>query len=386
MPAPGEVKQPAADIPAPGEVKPPVADIPAPGEVSKPADIPAPGEVSKPADIPAPGEVAAPAAAAPAPEPEPQGDIAEDPFSGGVSFDPNAGIIDDVGGEIKPKGGVGLPIFAAVIGIVVGMGLGWMAHKANDGGMRFDAAIAKAKTIEEKINEIEKTRALIALKIGDAEEALTAKKGDDAVAALDELEPTFIELGDIFGWQMAAMDPAVVKKIFDLAEANNSMQIDVGILKGWVTQYKDVLTERISGPSSYVVIANPQAGGSVLAEYVAAICEDIPDPRPEDFKPDSLKKCDKEKDDILKAKAYLVRTEIGGETRLVPGGQAFYLTPTGAMYNYAIGQSPNANAKGYFDLRMGKLKGELDAMVKLKDGALEGVANYTKNPNLDGGG
>lgn len=383
VPAPGEVAAPAADIPAPGEVSKP-ADIPAPGEVSTPADIPAPGEVSRPADIPAPGEVSRPAPEpAPAPSAQPQGDLADDPFSGGASFNPDAGLIDDVG-EIKGKSNIGLTIFAGLIGIVVGAGLGWMGHRATDSRMRHDAAIAKAKKIEEKINEIEKNRALIALKVGDAEEALSSKKPEEAIAALNELEPTFIELKEIFGWQMASMDQTVVKAIFDLAEANNSMQIDVGILKGWVTQNAEILTERVTGPSSFVVIANQEAGGSIMAEYVSAICEEIPEPLPEDFKVDSLKKCEGE--EILKANAYVVRMEIGGDTSMIPRGPANYLTPAGPMYNYAIGQSPAANAKAEFDLRMGKLNGGLAAMVKLKETALEGVANYTKNPNVDGDG
>ncbi|MCA9684108.1 MAG: hypothetical protein KC457_18050 [Myxococcales bacterium] len=360
-------------------------DIPAPGEVIKPVDIPAPGEVKKPIDIPAPGQVLQPepaVAAAPAAAAQPQGDIAEDPFSGGAAFDPDAGVIADIGGDVGGKSNIGLPIFAGLIGILVGVGLGWMGHKATDSGGRHEAAIKKAATIQEKVEEIEKTRALIALKVGDAEEALKAKDGDKAVAALDELEPTFIELGDLFGWQMAAMDPKIIKKIFDLAEANNSMQIDVGILKGWVGTNKDVLVDRIKGPNAFVVITNPEAGGAILAEYVSAICEDIPDPLPEDFKVDSLKKCENEA--ILKANAYEVRTEVGGGTSLVPGATATLMTPAGGIYNYAIGQTPEANAKGYFDLRMGKLKGELDGMVKLKDEALEGISNYTNDPQLDG--
>lgn len=388
VPAPGEAAQAKADVPAPGEVKKPAADIPAPGEVKKPADdIPAPGEVKKPADIPAPGEVRqpepepAPAAAAAAGPPE---DIGDDPFSGGASFNPDAGLIDDVGGEIKPRGGAGLAIFAGLIGILVGSGLGWMGHRAIDSGKRHDAAIKKANKISEKIKEIEENRARIALKLGDVEQALEDKKGDEAVAALEELEPTFVELSDIFGWQLASMDSKIVKAIFDLAEANNSLQLDVGILKGWVSQNKDILSKRVKGPSSFVVIANPQAGGSILAQYVSAICDEIPAEPDEDFKPEDLKRC--EGDEILKAQAYEVRTEIGGDTSLVPGNQAFFLTPTGQMYTYAIGANPDANAKAYFDLRMGKMKEQLDSMVKLKERALEGVAAYSDDPNLDGEG
>lgn len=378
VPAPGQVK---AAVPAPGEVAKPATDIPAPGEVKKPTDIPAPGEVKKPVDIPAPGEVLQPQAPAPAPSPQPQGDIADDPMSGGVAFNPDAGLIDDVGGEIKGKSGMGMAVFFGAIGLVVGVGLGFMLHKTSDLNSRKSSALKKAEAISAKITEIEETRSRIALKVGEAQDALEGKDGDKAVAALSELEPTYAELGDVFGWQMAAMDPKIIKSIFDLAEANNSLQLDVGILKGWVGANKDILSKRAAGPSSFVVILSPQ-GGSILAEYVSAICAEIPEEPPEDFDPSKLDKC--EGDAILKANGYMVRTEIGGEISFVPGTQAFFLNPAGPMYTYAIGANPEANAKAYFDIRMGKLKDTMDAMVKIKDTAAEGIANYTDDPPVSG--
>ena len=380
VPAPAPA---AAAVPAPGEVqKPatPVADIPAPGEVKKPVDIPAPGEVSKPVDIPAPGEVSVPAPApvAAAPAAAAGGDIASDPMSGGVAFDPNAGLIDDVGGDIKPKGGAGLPIFAGIIGIVVGAGLGWMGHRMTDGKSRVESAKAKAATIQAKVEEVETNRATIAMKVGEASDALQAKEADKAVEALAGLEPTFVELGDLFGWQMAAMDPVVIKQIFDLAEANNSLQLDVGILKGWVGANKDILAGRTTGPSSFVVIRGPQGG--VLAEYVSAICDEIPEEIPEGFAP---KKC--EGDQFMEAKGYMVRDELGGELKMVTTEQAMFLLPSGPIYTYAIGATPEANAKAYFDIRMGRINEVLANMVKLKDEALAGIGNYTNDPPVNGG-
>ena len=375
VPAPGEVKPPAADIPAPGEVKPPAADIPAPGEVKAPVDIPAPGEVLQPQPEPAPAPVAA------APEPAKKQDIADDPMSGGVAFDPDAGLIDDVGGEIKPRGGAGLPLFAGLVGVLVGAGLGWMGHKATDANTRVEAARKKADSISKKVTEIEENRARISLKVGEAQDAIEAKDGDKAVAALGELEATFVELGDVFGWQMAAMDPTVIKSIFDLTEASNRLQINLSILQAGVNSNKDILAGKVSGPKSFVVIQSPN-GGSVLAEYVSGICDEIPEELPEGFNPDSLKKCEGEA--ILKANAYMVRTAIGGEVSMVPSTQAWFLNPGGPMYLYAIGASPDANAKAIFDLNMSQLKDNMDSMVKLKDQAIEGISNYTDDPPVNG--
>jgi hypothetical protein len=366
MPAPGEV---AAALPAPGEVqKPSIADIPAPGEVKKPMlDIPPPGEVSRPA--PPPAEVAFT-------PPARREHIADDPMSGGVAFDPTAGDID-IGGEVKSKGGIGLPVFAALIGIVLGAGLGWMGHRSVDSRERVAAARKKAEAIEAKINEIEQTRATIAMSVGEAQDALTAKDPEKAVEALSGLEATFVELGDLFGWQMAAMDPAIIKNVFDLAETNNGLQLDVGILKGWVSANREILAGRVTGPASFVVIRSP-AGGAILAEYVSAICAEIPAEPPEGFDPTTLAKCEGEA--ILTANAFLIRGEIGGAPTMVPGDQAMLLIPDGPIYTYAIGATPDANAKAYFDIRMGRINEVLAAMVKMKDEALEGIQNYTEDP------
>jgi hypothetical protein len=257
-----------------------------------------------------------------------------------------------------------------------------MGHRAVDSRSRVASAKKKAETIQERVVEIEETRSRIALKIGEAQDALEAKDGEKAVAAMSELEPIYVELADLFGWQMASMHPDVIKAVFSLAEANNSLQLDVGILKGWIGANEAILSKRAEGPAAFVVIGSPE-GGSILAEYVSAICDEIPEELPEGFDPTTLAKC--EGDAILAAKAFMVRTEIGGEVSFVPGGRAMFLKPVGPMYSYAIGTNPEANAKGYFDIRMGKLKDTMDAMVKLKDDALEGIGNYTENPVVDGG-
>lgn len=381
VPAPGDV---AAAVPAPGEVAKPVADIPAPGEVKRP-DIPAPGEVKKPIDIPAPGQVLAPEPApAPAPAPvaaAPKRDIAEDPMSGGVAFDPSAGLIDDVGGEIKGRSNIGLPLFAGLAGVVVGIGLGFMLHKTTDLNSRKGAAISKAEKISAKVAEIEENRSRIALAVGEAKDAIEAKDGNKAVEVLSGLEPKYVEIGELFGWQMAAMNEGVIKNIFDLAEANNRLQLDLQFAAAWTTANKDILAKTVSAPAGYVVVANP-GGGVILAEYVSAICDEIPEEPPEDFNPETLKKC--EGDDILNAKAYMVRTEVGGPVSMAPPGQAFYLNPVGGMYTYAIAATAEGTEKQYFDIRLAMLTENMDKMAKMSQEAADGIGNYTNDPPVSG--
>ena len=114
----------------------------------------------------------------------------------------------------------------------------------------------------------------------------------------------------------------------------------------------------------------------------APTLDKIPEELPEDFKSESLAKCEGE--EIMNAKAFMVRTEIGGKASLIPGTQASLLIPDGPIYTYAIGATPEANAKAYFDIRMGRINEVLANMVKLNEAAMTGIGNYTSDPPVNG--
>ncbi len=379
--------QPAIDVPPPGEVRAAAIDIPPPGEPSRPpmADIPAPGEVRKPVDIPPPGQVSQPVAAQPAAAPSKREDFASDPFSGGGAFDPNAGVIEDVGGDIKPRGGFGLPLFAGLIGIVVGVGLGWMGHKATDSKSRVEAARTKAEAISKKITEIEERRAKIALKIGEVQEALNAKDGDKATAALEEIGGEPIDISELFGWQLSTMAPEAVQAFHRLAAGYTALQFQTDLVKALVVTKKDVLSGKISGPTNFVAIRTPDGGQAVLAEYVAAVCDEIPEPAEgaEPTNPETLKKCEEGKSG--EATGFLVRTDIGGEVGLVKADQANVIVPNG-IYTFAIGTNPDQILKDELALRVSNIQAVADDLKKSSDRAAEGAAKLSEDPNVDGSG
>lgn len=369
LPPPGEVRS-AADIPAPGEVRLAMPDIPAPGEVRKPIDIPAPGEVRRP-------EPARAAAAAPTEREA----ISDDLFSGGRAFDPNAGVIDDVG-EIKARSNLGLPIFAGLLGIVVGLGLGWMGHKVVDSKARVSSAKAQAVKISERVASIEEARAKLALKIGDAEEAITAKQGDKLTEALLELNDEPVDIADLFGWQLATMDPEAVKAFMKLANGYNAMIFQAGFLKALVEMKKDALTAQVGGPNSYVVVRVPESNQVVLAAAVSAICDPLPEPveggEPVDYS--KLKRCE---GDPSAATAFEVRTELGGATSIIPADQVSLLAPN-AIYTFAIGTNPDKVVVDDVMFRISTLKKLADDLKRNSEQAAAGAAGLSDDPKVDG--
>jgi hypothetical protein len=365
--------QAASEIPAPGEVRPPMPDIPAPGEVRKPVDIPAPGEVRRPEPAP----VAAPVATKPAPREA----LGEDIFSGGRAFDPNAGIIEDVG-DIKPRSNLGLPLFAGAIGLVVGLGLGWMGHKVTDSNARVASAKAKADEIKAKVKLIEDERARLALKIGDAESAVGEKNGEKLATALGEINGEPIEIAELFGWQLASMDPAAVKEFLKLANGYNAMLFQASLLKALATAKVEVLTAQVGGPTNYILVKTPDGTQAVLAEKVASICEEIPEPEgetPPDYS--KLKRCGE--GEAAGATGYEVRTELGGATSVVKADQVMVLVPN-PIYSFAIGTNPDKAIVDEVMFRMGSLKKFADDLKRSSDKAAEGAEALSSNPQVDG--
>ncbi|MEX1366479.1 MAG: hypothetical protein AB1Z98_25370, partial [Nannocystaceae bacterium] len=142
---------PAPEVPPPGHVAAPAPapEVPPPGQPMAPPEVPPPGQQMAPPEVPPPGQqipapepMAAPAPevpppgqqyAAPEPQPAPQPyqsqaqapaptRTEDNPFGNMApmgGFDPDAGLIDS-GPEIKPRGGKGIVLFAAIIAAGVG--------------------------------------------------------------------------------------------------------------------------------------------------------------------------------------------------------------------------------------------------------------------------
>lgn len=370
-----------SDVPAPGESTPepaPEAEPAAAEPAAAPADVPAPGEVVQPApaqDIPAPGQVSQPApapAAEPAQPAAPQGD--GDPFGGGAAFDPEAGLIDDVG-EVAPRKQTGLIVLAAVAALGIGIGAGWILHQGNDTRARVAAASKKADEMLAEVQKISETRKKISLQWEDFKKKATSKPEEAAdmlTTMLSEDLKEFPSANALFGWQLASMDPAAIKRIFSLYEEANGLFIDLGYLANYVQNNAEALKEA-GGPSQFAVAPAPNGAGMVMVELTKAICNI-----------EEKTQCEKGKE--AEAVGYAVREEIGGPEGIVSKEEAMPLLPAGKIFTYAFTETPGKNALITYSKLAAKVEQRLEKMSKLEKQALEALEAFGKDPDVDGSG
>ncbi|RMG95449.1 MAG: hypothetical protein D6705_13590 [Deltaproteobacteria bacterium] len=364
----------APDVPPPGASAPPAeeapaADVPPPGQVAEPAaeqapDVPPPGQV---ADVPPPGQVAEPApppAAAEAPD---------EPFGGGAAFDPNAGLID-VGGDIATKSNRGLMAVVAVAGIGFGAMVGYLLHQISSKKELVEVGRKKGAEMLAEVQQVADARKAVALKIKDIK-ALAQQDPKKAVeeirALLSETFEKHPKVDALFGWQLAAVHPTGVKKVFDLYEEANGLKSDLMYLAGFLETYGDAV--KSGGPAMFGVFANEK--GAKLVELVQPLCD-----------LETKKPC--EGREAAKAVGYLVRESIGAEPVPVPRGlgdkQVVPIVPDGQIFNYAVGMEPNKHAQVVFQSLVNRIEARLENMNKAEKIALTALKNYADSPTVDG--
>jgi hypothetical protein len=377
VPAPGEVLQPPAQqVPAPGQYVPPPGqqDVPPPGQ----QHVPPPGQQHFEAQhVPPPGQQhfepqAAPAAMAPAADPD-------DPFSGpgAGGFDPTEGVID-AGGEIQSRGSKGLVVFAALLAAGFGAMAGWLGHKIVDTRERVEIGKKKGAEMAQEVAAIADTRKSVSLAMEDLEK----KIAEDPDKGAKELESLLKEHFDkhpkvesLFGWQLASVHSAGIRRTFDLYEETNRLKIDLARLALHLTTHDEML-KNDAGPLLFGLMF--KSGGAQLVLALAPLCG-------EEENLEELKPCQNDGNDAV---AYLIQAAPGSEPVKVWRGteadQAVMLLSEGAMYQIAIGEKPERNAGIIRDQKIGRVKERLEAMAKAERIAATALANYAENPNVDG--
>jgi hypothetical protein len=368
-------KPPAADLPPPGETAP--IDIPPPGEVAAPIDIPAPGEVA----IPAPGEVApppqpAPVAAEPAPVPPPRKTLEDGtPFgSTAGTFDPNAGLIADVG-DVAPRGNKGLVAVAAAGALAFGVLLGWIGHSITSKGEIKAAAMKKGGEMLNEATKVADMRKGISLKLDELQKLVSTDPAKGAEELANLLKTNFEKspkVDDLFGWQLAGIGPEGIRRTFDLYEEANGLRLDLGYLANFVASNAKALTE--SGGPRLLAIKFKKDGSVVLVERGDAICGN--DPCPEGKEGD--------------ATGYQIREAVNQEFTVAARGtddnQVLPLSADSQIYGYIVGLNPENNAKLVAASLFAKVKSRLEEMNKAEGRALKALKSYSENPNIDGSG
>lgn len=372
---------PAAAAPAapkPPSFKKPAADLPPPGEVAAPApiDIPPPGEVAAPVQIPAPGEVLQPAQPAAAPQ-EPRRKSLEDGTPFGTSagaFDPNAGLIGDVG-DVAPKGNKGLTILASAAALAFGVALGWIGHQITSKGDLVAQAKKKGGDMFNEAAKVSDMRKGISLKIDDLQKLVSTDpaKGTEELANL--LKANFEKtpkVDDLFGWQLAGIGPEGIRRTFDLYEEANGLRLDLGYLASFVGANAKALTDA-GGPRVFG-IKFKKDGSVVLVERGEPVCGEAPCPEGKEGEATGFKVRD------------TVNADWAVAQRGTEEGQVLPLSADGQIFSYVVGLNPENNAKLVAASLFAKVKQRLEDMAKAETRALKALKSYSDDPNVDGGG
>lgn len=418
VPPPGQVAAPMPEVPAPGQVAAPMPEVPAPGQVAAP-EVPPPGHVVPPPgqqmpevpppgqmmpevpppgqqmpEIPPPGQVAAPPQPepqyhAPAPAPAPT-QTDDNPFGGGGGmggFDPDAGLID-AGGEIKPRGGKGIVLFAAIIAAGIGGVAGWLVNTITSKQNLIDQGMAKGEKMVGQVEKISEARKTVSLGMEDLkkEVAQNPKGAADKVATLmAEAFDKQPQMSELFGWQLASVDPNGIKAVFKLYDEVAQLQENLGLMASVLGNYGEVM--KVGGPSLYGVTFGPS--GAKMIAIADSLCGAAPPAEGEgggegEAAP-QLKPCGP---DAGKAVAYKVIDLGGGEPKIMPRGagegQAMVLMAEGKVYEYAIGIEQGNNAANFYKLALGRVEESLLEMDKAEEKAMLALKKYAESPNVDG--
>jgi hypothetical protein len=320
-------------------------------------------------------EAYTPAAAAPAPVYTPPAAApratSDEPFAGGGSFDPGAGIIDS-GPEVAPRGSKGLAIVAAAGAMAFGVAVGYLLNSITSKQTLVDTGKAKGAAMVTEVQAVADARKSISLAMEDVKKTVAADPGKGSEALLGLLDQHFKshpKVSDLFGWQLASVNATGVRKVFELYEEATGLQTDMGYLAGFLKAYGPALAEA-GGPAVFGVLST---GNTVkLVELVAPVC-DMATKTP----------CE---GDSSKAQGYLVRDAVGAEPVAVPKGmdkgQALPLGTDG-LFSYAVGLEPGKNAAKVYGMLLNKVTERLESMNKAESLALTALKNYADSPTVD---
>jgi hypothetical protein len=386
VPPPGQVAPeahaPAMEIPPPGQVQAPIMqahDVPPPGYVPEPVmqHVPPPGQVQH---VPPPGmQIQAPMQAqAPAPSYRSDASYGSGSMSAGASmggFDPDAGLIDG-GPEIKPRGSKGLVMLAAFAAMLLGVVLGWLGNTITSKRANIDAGRAKGEKMVEQVVAVSDARKSVSLAMEDLKKdvAENPTAAADKVTALLTGELTKQpQMSEMFGWQLASVDPAGIKAVFVLYQKLNDLQGNLQVLANFLTSYGSIM--KVGGPQLFGITFTAEGGKLVI--ITKGLCSETPD------KPETIKPCE----DLSKAVAFETQ-EFGSEPKVMARGagegQAILLVPDGSVYQYVVGLEPGKNAANLYKVMLGRVDENLTEMNGAEEKALAALAKYSEDPNVDG--
>ncbi len=397
VPPPGHVAPPMPEVPAPGQYQAPMADVPPPGGYAPEPmhDVPPPGGYAPEpmADVPPPGGYA--------PEPmqpqmqQPQAPRMQQPSYGGDGsygagssmggFDPDAGVIDG-GPEIKPRGNKGLILLAALAAAGLGVAVGWLGHTITSKKALIAQGHAKGEKMVAQVLAVSEARKSVSLAMEDIKKEIAQDPAGSADKVTTLLTTSFDkqpQLSEMFGWQLASVDPAGIKATFQLYQQLAGLQENLSLMAKILGGYGNFI--KVGGPSLYGVTFSPS--GVQMVGIADTLCGELPaeGAAPAEGAPPTLKSCGA---DSAKAVAYRVVDPGGGPPKDMPRGtgegMVQVLLAEGPVYDYAIGIEQKNNATNFYKMALSRVEESLVEMNGAEEKALASLKRYSEDPNVDG--
>jgi hypothetical protein len=334
-------------------------------------------------DVPPPG-MQAQQYAAPAPQ---QSYTAEASYGSSAAssmggFDPDAGIIDG-GPEIKPRGSTGLVMLAAFGAMCLGGVLGWLGNTIKSKQERIDQGKAKGEVMIQQVLAISEARKSVSLAMEDLKKEVAQDPAGSADKVTTLLVTSFDkqpQVSELFGWQLASVDPAGVKAAFQLYEQVSELQTNLSLMAKILAGYGPIM--KVGGPTLFGVTHGPS--GVQLVAITDTLCGDPP-AEGQELKAEGLKSCG---GDSSKAIGFKVSDLGGGEASFAPRGvgqgQVQILLAEGKAYEYAIGLEQGNNAANFYKMALTRVEESLTEMNAAEEKALVSLKRYSDDPNVDG--
>ncbi|MCA9706889.1 MAG: metal-dependent hydrolase [Myxococcales bacterium] len=276
-------------------------------------------------------------------------------------------------------------LLAALLAAGIGAALGWTGHTIVGKRDKIAQGKAKGEKMVAAVQKISDARKSVSLAMEDLKKDIAQDPAGSAEKITTLLTESFDrqpQISELFGWQLASVDPNGLRAAFQLYEQVTELQQNLGLMAKVLGSYGNFI--KVGGPQLYGVTFSPS--GAQMVGIADSLCGELPpegEPPPEAIA--ALKPCGP---DVNKAVAYLVLDADGGEPRAllrgVGEGRVQLLLAEGKVYDYAIGIEQKNNATNFYKMALARTEESLNEMNQVEERALNALKRYSEDPNVDG--
>lgn len=286
-------------------------------------------------------------------------------------------MLDDASLDVKPKGSLGLILFAGIVGLGIGAVGGSLGKEVLDKGDKREVASAKGAKMHAAAEGLSKARIEVSKAIDGWKAKMATKPGEVATeinALLKDKYEKQVRIDDLFGPDLAAVHSKGIKRTFELYDESARLKKDLHLLASFLAVNKTKIVKGM-GPALFGI--EFKAGLNSMVAVTGALCGESLE---------AAKACVGEQG--KNAIAYMVLDDVGQTkartvARGTQPGQVQLLSPTGGIFGFAVGLEPNKHAIAVAASLVQRTEGHIESMVKAEKSALSALKNYAGNTDAN---